>query len=145
MPSEEPGRARVYNRKSGAHGAGHVGWAFTVGRDWEVGAVEKGGYITPPFKAGFWTDVMADPNPRMLRLKYDSYKEFEVSLPSVASARNAEAEVGRRWFNIVIHNCMQDTYKVLTAYGAVLPSIDTRQSWRPNDWYRAVQGEQVIL
>ncbi|MHB8509267.1 MAG: hypothetical protein ACYDGR_11555 [Candidatus Dormibacteria bacterium] len=140
------GRARVYNRRSGAYGAGHVGWAFlVVGGDWETGAVERGGLITPPLAAGYWADVLPDPNPRMMRLNYDSYKEFEVAMPDMVAARLAEGKVQQRWFNLVRHNCMQDTYTVLTAYGAILPPMQKRWSWKPNDWYRAVPGELVRL
>ena len=140
------GRARVYNRRHGAHGAGHVGWSFLVtGGDWETGAVENGGLITPPLKAGYWADVLPDPNPRMMRLSYDSYKEFEVPMPNQAAARVAEGKVSRRWFNLVRHNCMQDTCTVLTAYGAILPPIEKRWSWKPNDWYRLLPGEVVPL
>ena len=142
----EQGRARVYNRRHGAHGAGHVAWAFLVEDGlWEVGAVEKGGTITPPGRSGYWSDVQVDPNPRMIGLNYNGYKEFEVAAPSVALARSVEADVSRRFFNLVIHNCMQDTYKVLTAYGALLPQIDKRWDFKPNDWYDLLTGELVRL
>ena len=70
-----------------------------------------------------------------------SYKEFEVLSPSIALARTAETEVSRRFFNLVLHNCMQDTYNVLTAYGANLPRIDKRWAFKPNDWYNLLSGE----
>jgi len=134
--------ARVYNRRTGAHGAGHVGWAFLIeDRLWETGAVERGGTITPPGKSGYWSNVMADPNPRMAALNYDTFKEFDVLSPSIALARSAEAEVSRRFFNLVLHNCMQDTYNVLSAYGANLPKINRRWDFKPNDWYDLLFGE----
>jgi hypothetical protein len=140
------GRARVYNRRHGARGAGHVAWAFLVEDAlWEAGAVEKGGTITPPGRSGYWSNVMEDPNPRMISLNYDSYKEFEVFSPSIALARTAEAEVSRRFFNLVLHNCMQDTNNVLTSYGANLPQINKRWDFRPNDWYDLLTGEFVRL
>lgn len=136
------GRARVYNRRVGAHGAGHVGWAFLAEDDlWEAGAVERGGTITPPGKAGYWSQVMVDPNPRMISLSYDSYKEFEVEVPSIALARAHEFKVMSRFFNLVLHNCMQDTYDVLTAYGALLPPINKRWDFKPNTWYNLLMGE----
>jgi len=136
------GLARVYNRRTGAHGAGHVGWAFQVEDGlWEAGAVERGGTITPPGRSGYWSLVMEDPNPRMFTLNYDSYKEFEVMSPSVPLARVEEAEVSRRFFNLILHNCMQDTYNVLKAYGANLPPINKRWDFKPNDWYNLLSGE----
>lgn len=136
------GQARVYNRRAGAHGAGHVGWCFLVEDDlWEVGAVERGGTITPPGRSGYWSLIMDDPNPRMFTLKYDSYKEFEVQSPSIPLARAEETEVSRRFFNLVLHNCMQDAYNVLTAYGANLPQIDKRWDFKPNDWYDLLTGD----
>src|SRR5947209_19397390 len=46
------GKARVYNRRTGAHGAGHVGWAFLDEQGfWDAGAVERGGLVTPPGKS----------------------------------------------------------------------------------------------
>jgi hypothetical protein len=136
------GRARVYNRRMGARGAGHVGWAFRVEDElWEAGAVERGGLVTPPGKSGYWSQVMVDPTPRMTSLSYDSFKEFEVEIPSISMARAREARVQTRFFNLVIHNCMQDTYDVLTAYGARMPQIDRMWDWKPNEWYNALQGE----
>jgi hypothetical protein len=84
---------------------------------------------------------MDNPNPRMFSLNYDSYKEFDVLDPSIAVARTEEAEVSRRFFNLVLHNCMQDTYNVLTGYGAALPQINKRWDFRPNDWYDLLTGE----
>ena len=140
------GRARIYNRKPGAHGAGHVGWAFRVEDDlWEAGAVERGGTITPPGKSGYWSQVMVDPNPRMISLSYDTYKEFEVEIPSVALARARQTRVQKRFFNLVLHNCMQDTHDVLTAYGALLPHIDKRWDSKPNDLYNLLLGELTRL
>lgn len=140
------GNARVYRRKRGARGAGHVGWAFrTDDGDWETGAVERGGFITPPIADGFWCDVLADPNPRMRTLGYDAYKEIEVSMPLVAAGRHAEGEVSRRWFSLVRHNCMNDTYRVLSAYGAGLPAINRLTDWKPNDWFQLLPGEEVLL
>ena len=136
------GRARVYNRRTGARGQGHVGWAFLVEDGlWEAGAVERGGTITPPGKSGYWSNVMPDPNPRMALLNYDTYKEFDVQSPSISSARVAEAEVSRRFFNLVLHNCMQDTYTVLVAYGAYFPKINKRWDFKPNDWYDLLAGD----
>ena len=40
---------------------------------------------------------------------------------------------------------MQDTYNVLTAYGAHLPQIDKRWDFKPNDWYDLLTGELVRL
>ncbi|MFN2465747.1 MAG: hypothetical protein ABR598_05710 [Candidatus Dormibacteria bacterium] len=138
----ERGKARVYNRRTGAHGAGHVGWAF-LDEDglWDAGAVERGGLITPPGKSGYWSNAMEDPNPRMLSLNYDTYKEFEVAPPSPTLARIAVGEVSRRFFNLVLHNCMQDTHNVLQAYGANMPKINKRWDFKPNDWYDLLQGD----
>jgi hypothetical protein len=136
------GSARVYNRRTGAHGAGHVGWAFLDEQGlWDAGAVERGGLITPPGRSGYWSNVMEDPTPRMRALNYDSYKEFEVNAPSPALARSTVGDVSRRYFNLVLHNCMQDTYNVLTAYGANLPQINKRWDFKPNDWYNLLMGE----
>ncbi|MGI8608085.1 MAG: hypothetical protein ACR2MY_02470, partial [Candidatus Dormibacteria bacterium] len=82
-----------------------------------------------------------DPNPRLSLLNYDTYREFDVQSPGVSAARAAEAEVSRRFFNLVLHNCMQDTYNVLVAYGAHLPKIDKRWDFKPNDWYNLLLGE----
>ena len=142
----EGGCARIYNRRSGARGAGHVGWAFLVERElWEAGAVERGGLVTPPGRSGYWSNVMADPTPRMVSLSYDSYKELDVAMPSIALARAHETEVERRFFNLVLHNCMQDTHDVLRAYGANLPVIDKRWDFRPNDWYDLCPGRLVRI
>jgi hypothetical protein len=146
MMALKEGRARVYNRRTGAHGAGHVGWAFLSDDGlWDVGAVERGGLVTPPGKSGYWSIVMEDPNPRMRTLNYDSFKEFPVAAPGIALARAAVGEVSRRFFNLVLHNCMQDTYNVLRAYGANPPQINKRWDFKPNDWYNLLMGEFVRL
>jgi len=140
------GRARIYNRRHGARGAGHVGWAFLVEDGlWEAGAVERGGLVTPPGRSGYWSNVMVDPTPRMISLGYDSYKEFEVSMPTIALARTREVEAERRFFNLVLHNCMQDTHDVLVAYGALLPPVERTWDFKPNDWYDLSPGELVRL
>jgi len=146
-PEPEPaGRARVYVRHSGAHGAGHVGWGYAVpSGNWAVGAVEKGGIITPPVNDGFWREEIIDPNPRMRDLVYNAYKEFEVTAPNPTAARQQEDAIDKRSFSIARHNCMNDTYDVLNAYGALLPDPDRIWAWRPNDWFREVGGELISL
>jgi hypothetical protein len=142
----DEGLARVYVRRLGAHRAGHVGWAFLLpGGWWEAGGVERGGVVTPPIADGFRSEELPDPNPRMSALDYDAYKELEVALPNVSAAREKELEIDQRLFTLLKHNCMNDTYDVLTAYGAVLPSPDPEADWKPNDWYRTLGGDERRL
>jgi len=110
-----------------------------------MGAVEKGGIITPPLKDGFWRHEIIDPNPRMRELRYNSYKEFGVTAPNPTAARQQEDAIDKRSFSIARHNCMNDTYDVLTAYGAPLPDPDRIWDWRPNDWFREVVGDLITL
>jgi undecaprenyl-diphosphatase len=113
--------------------------------NWEAGAVERGGIITPPLADGFWSEEMIDPDPRMRSLNYNAYKEFEVDSPNVTAAREQEAAVKRRLFSLARHNCMNDTHDVLSAYGGALPNPDNIADWRPNDWFRAAPGDLVTL
>ena len=140
------GRARVYVRHSGAHHAGHVGWGYLLpDGSWEVGAVERGGIITPPLKDGFWRGEFVDPTPRMRELRYDAYKEFDVGAPNPEAARAQEDVIDKRYFSLARHNCMNDTHDVLTAYGAKLPNPDRFWDWRPNEWFREIEGELIPL
>jgi hypothetical protein len=81
----------------------------------------------------------------MQALNYHTYKELEIASPNVAAAREQEAKVDRRIFSIARHNCMNDAFDVLTGYGAILPDPGNISNWRPNDWFRAVAGDESTL
>ena len=123
-----------------------MGWAFLLpDGQWEAGAVEKGGLVTPPVNDGFWCQPMADPNPRMVSLEYDAYKELAVPSGDVEAARRVEARIDRRYFVLVLHNCTNDTHDVLNAYGAHLPNPSDPGNWKPNDWFAKIPAPEVQL
>jgi hypothetical protein len=149
--------AVVFLRPGGASGLGHVGFGYDLldARNWLVGAVENPqGGNQPAGQTGFWCQCVPNAetamcNPTMFgaprgTLAYSAAKIVVVAEPRLDAAHAKLTEWQNRPFDVFGGNCMNCTYDVLTAYGAVLP--DPTQNpliWAPNSWFNAIDGEVV--
>lgn len=127
---------------------GHIGWAFECGDGtWNVGAVENPGhgFHTSASRMGWWSETVPDPVSTMRERNYDDYKLVEVHNPHVSSAQQKAQAVRRHSFNMVNHNCEDDAYEVLTAFGACLPYPGHPQNWTPMAWFHHIRGKSAPL
>lgn len=135
-------RAIIFLRRHAAHGAGHVGWAFTDETDtFNAGAVEnsRGTLHTPAAEIGLWSLRTRDPVEPMRARRYDEYKIIDVEQADPAYARSVVAWVRQQPYDIVGGNCMDFTYDVLRAYG--IPQLPVpAHHWEPDHWFAHVSG-----
>lgn len=134
--------ALVFVRSTGAHGIGHVGWAFSYGDGtFNTGSVENPLHTlrTNPLAMGFWTMRTRDPIEAMRARKYDGYKVIELESGDIMYAWQVVGWVAQKPYDLFGENCMNATYDVLRAYGVVhLPA--PAHHWEPNHWFHHVSG-----
>lgn len=135
-------RAVVFVRRTGAKGAGHVGWAFECGDGtFNVGSIENPRHSlrTRPSQMGFWAERIADPIAPMRSRAYTHFKLIDVAPANPGFAGQVVAWLGRRPYDLFGHNCMNATYDVLRAFGLKgLPA--PAHHWEPNHWFNHVRG-----
>ncbi|MEU5865329.1 hypothetical protein ABZ815_29465 [Nonomuraea sp. NPDC047529] len=145
---------------------GHVGWGFQVGRDEYVyGATENPTAqwkIDPGKDNGAWRGSGNLTTMREAFRKaegYSQYKCAEVSAWKESAARAAVSAAENGGYLILANNCMDHTYKILTAYGAALPNPGPREkrtytnlvhdanvpSWIPRLWFASIPWVQKSL
>ncbi len=159
-----PGEACVFQAPTGAdqtnHGItllGHVGWGYKIpGTDQYIyGATET-------IKD---TDIRRlDTTKKTWREQGDHAKMFAVfrsgshyahpgyytaakcttiKNSSVDAANKAVKDVEGKHYDLVGGNCMDDSYKILTAYGAELPWPSTH--WFPNKWFESIGWKKTTV
>lgn len=140
-------RALVFVRRSGAKGAGHVGWAFDCGDGtFSVGSIENPRHSlrTLPQQMGFWAVRTADPLAPMRQRAYTEYKLLEIEPASPGFAWRVVMWLSERPYEVFLHNCMDATYDVLRAYG--VPDLPVpAHHWEPNHWFNYVPGTSIAL
>ena len=140
-------RALVFVRRTGADGAGHVGWAFDCGDGtFNVGSIENPHHSlrTQPARMGFWAIEGRDPIEPMRQRAYTHFKLIEVDDSRPTFARQVVAWLGARPYDMFGHNCMNATYDVLRAYG-VAPLPAPAHHWEPNHWFDHIQGREYRI
>jgi hypothetical protein len=141
-------RAIIFLRRKGNLGVGHVGWAFEYpDGDWNVGSVENpcGSVYTPPSRIGWWARREREPFDAMRERDYTEYKLIHLDQGDTGAAEARAEEVGRKPYELVHANCEDDTYHVLTAYGARLPHPSQVTNWTPVAWFAHVPGDACPL
>lgn len=140
-------RAVVFVRRTGADGAGHVGWAFDCGDGtFNVGSIENPHHTlrTLPDQMGFWVVKERDPIEPMRQRAYTHFKLIEVGDSHPTFARQVVAWLGARPYDLFGHNCMNATYDVLRAFGAA-PLPAPARHWEPNHWFNHIRGREYRI
>ena len=135
--------AIVFVRQTGAHGAGHVGWAFDCGDGtFNTGSVENPAHTlyTAPQKMGFWTIRTRDPIVPMRKRAYNAFKVIDLADGNPTYAWQVVAWASRKPYDIFGCNCMNVTYDVLRAFGVPYLPVPAHH-WEPNHWFNHVQGQ----
>lgn len=155
-------RAYVFNRRNGAQGFGHVGWAF----QWNDGDFVCGATENPSGKEGgrgdgkgFWTCLypqsgvvhhfsIAHDLPAGHAPAYDTYKILDFTGGDAKKAWGTalwcKDQEFRLWPGIGTlpgrgRNCMDDAYDILAAFGVPNLPWPTSNPW-PNKWFDAIGG-----
>jgi len=140
-------RAIVFVRRSGAKGAGHVGWAFDCGDGtFGVGSIENPRHSlrTLPQQMGFWSVRTDNPFVPMRQRAYTEYKLLAIEPAEPGFAWQVVAWLSHQPYEVFYHNCMNATYDVLRAFGvAHLPA--PAHHWEPNHWFDHVPGPAIAL
>lgn len=140
-------RAIVFVRRTGAKGAGHVGWAFECSDGtFNVGSIENPRHSlrTKPGQMGFWAKSVHDPIAPMRRRAYTHFKLIDISQADPRYAQGVVAWLSRRPYDLFGHNCMNATYDVLRAFG-VGPLPAPAHHWEPNHWFNHVYGREYRI
>jgi uncharacterized membrane protein HdeD (DUF308 family) len=142
-------RAIIFVRHLGAHGLGHISWAFEWNNGWfNAGSVENsaGKPYAKPEEMGFWSVHTLDPIAAMERqvLPYDEYKVYFVTEPKPKDAWKTVVWESRQPYLVFRHNCNDIAYDILRAFG-VTELLDPVEGLVPNDWYDAQPGPSYII
>jgi hypothetical protein len=146
-----PGKACIVIRHSGAHHAGHIGWAFETSKDYYTfGAVED---KSSDGSAGWWrwgsrTDMLSAFQHRgHPGGPYDAIKCIEVAQPNPDSARDVASTMPDRskHYSLLTKNCLNATYDVIHAYGATRIPTPSGFDRAPNLYYKAFKGQETSL
>lgn len=139
--------ALAFNRRTGADGAGHSGWGFTLGDDtFLVGSVDNPPHTlyTRPAKMGFWAIRTRDPLGVASAHAYREAKVIELAYGAPEHAVRVAAWHSRKPYKLFGCNCMNVSYDVLRAFGtAHLPAPALH--WEPNHWFDHIQGERLLI
>ena len=142
-------RAIIFVRYAGAHGLGHVGWAFEWNNGWfNVGAMEneEGTPFTRPQEMGFWCAHTLAPIEDVQRrgMGYDAYKVLYVRRPRPKEAWRTVIWESRQPYTVLHHNCGDVVYDILRSYG-VGGLLDPVEEPAPNDWFDALPGRSYLI
>ena len=157
--------AVVFVRRRGGVRAGHVGWAWESHpvykntlraaelnaefprAQWYVGAVENWGawLIQRASRSSYWSTLVEDVFSSGLACEYDACKLIVVTDADPVNAKRVQEEVRKRGYRFLTNNCMNSTFRILSAFGAQLPNPNAFRNWRPNDWFDHIDGQMVVL
>ncbi|MBV9822224.1 MAG: hypothetical protein JO144_08270 [Actinobacteria bacterium] len=136
----------AFLRFNGAHDLGHVGYGFAIGNgEYTYGSVENTSgapVVLPGADNGAWVSSgsEADMRAAMRQRGYDTYLTWNIggTDPNAATAA-ANATFGEG-YSVIGDNCEDAVYRVLSAYGAQLPSPAGIGNASPNSWWQALEN-----
>ncbi|MGH7193015.1 MAG: hypothetical protein ACREJM_05695 [Candidatus Saccharimonadales bacterium] len=168
------GQAFVFINVKQAARFGHVGWGFALGygqdqyffgatdhlirhRWWNLGGWLAYSRVAPGAEVDWWGETgnrdqmmqsMSPPQASRQRyhIWYHYAKAIDVSQaqPEKALALAQALETGG--WSVTDNNCVQQSYRVLSAYGAELPPVSSNPlSWLPKPWFARIHGEIIRL
>lgn len=147
--SSAAGHACVVIRRSGARGAGHIGWAVEISHNrYLFGAVEgksPSGHLGWT-RTGSWGQML-QAFQRASAGRYDAIKCVDVARPNTGGASGVAGTMPTRSrnYHLFTNNCLRATYDVLRAYAT--PNLPTPSLWRiaPNFYYGSFGGREFPL
>jgi hypothetical protein len=158
-----PGEACVFQAPTGADKTnhritliGHIGWGYKIpGTDQYIYGATEGIDGSYPFGAPAVTWHEQGDRAKMFAAfysghdthpdYYDAAKCTTTKNSSVDAANEAVRVVEGKRYDLLGANCMNDSYDILTAYGAELPSPKTPWLWLPNKWFESIGWEKTAL
>jgi hypothetical protein len=169
------GLAYVFINYEQAATLGHVGWGFSLGLSGEdlfyFGSTDHlwphrwphgwwnlftlANYMHVPDKVNndWWADDGSERH--MLEtmraghhVRYHAYKVIEVRESFPQSARTLAESLRKTGWNVLFNNCVHQSHRVLSAYGATSQLPDPSRSTRhlvPRSWFKAIAADERVL
>ncbi len=161
----ETPNALVFVNPSIPMNAGHIGWGFKAGEGrYTYGSKEISGAIAIPagqpngmfFKTANFEQMLQDMKmggsqgpSRHPVFRYMLYKQVFVPNANPGAAQAAAEAASRDGYGLVGNNCMDNAYRVLTAYGLhddVIPNPSFNPGqWIPNNWFNDIKAPAQAL
>lgn len=140
------GKACVFVRVSGAHGLGHTGWGYQSSTStYTYGATENPSssmFVEAGGDIGYWKEsgsFTAMVNAMKTR-GYDEYTCTTVASRQPAAAAAEALVVSGGGYAAATNNCMDHTYRILTAYGVRFPAQPS-WNWAPRVWFDKITDD----
>lgn len=163
------GQAFVFINFEQAARFGHIGWGFHLGEDdyyfgstdhlwnrayplWHLPELIR--YMDVPAHENndYWAqrgtfDEMMHTMHRGKHVRYHTYKSIQVQHPDPLGAKALADEMRDKGWNVGLNNCVQQSYHILTKYGAVsLPNPKHILLYRfPKIWFAHIEGEAIQI
>jgi hypothetical protein len=161
------GAAYIFINLEQAAGFGHIGWGFHIAQGkhyfgstdhlwraeyplWHPLELIRYMNVAPSANIDFWSQVgtreeMLETMRHGAHLRYHLYKELPVSAPDPLRARALVDCADKCGWHVIFNNCVHQTYRILTAYGAELPSPNKLAHRFPKSWFESVPTQPVVL
>ncbi|HEY9717077.1 MAG TPA: hypothetical protein V6C69_06400 [Trichormus sp.] len=159
--------AFIFINEEQAVGFGHIGWGFHVGGEqycfgstdhlwrtrysyWHLPELIRYMDVAPKANNDFWShtgnfrEMMTDM--RVGRhVRYHQFKVVPVENPDPQGAIALAHSLKDEGWNVLLNNCVHQTYQVLTRYGAKLPDPYVLLNRFPKNWFGAISGDTIKL
>lgn len=162
------GLAYVFINVEQAVRFGHVGWGFALDESgskfvfgstdhlyrhpwWDLPGWLRYAHLAPGADTDWWIDtgsledmlrVMNQGHHSRYHIRYHIAKRIEVSHAQPDAAVEAAKRLEKEGWSIFVNNCIHQTHRVLTSYGASLPPpSQPLTNLIPKRWFAAVQGD----
>jgi hypothetical protein len=162
------GLAYVFINYAQAVRLGHVGWGFSLDEGetfcfgstdhlyhesfWNAPALIKYMHVSPDADTDFWfatgtRDEMLETMANGHHLRYHAYKVLPVNNCAPGDAKEVAAALEKGGWNVAYNNCVHQSHKVLTGYGAeCLPHPNVPMKHRiPRNWFNDIPTKRKLL
>jgi len=167
IPMHETESAFIFINVEQAVGFGHIGWGFHIGgQDYRYGSTDhlwRARYpywhlpevirymeVAPRANNDFWSrtgsyEQMMTEMRIGRHVRYHQFKVVPVENPAPQDAIEFAESVKDDGWNVLLNNCVHQTYNVLTKYGATLPDPYRLLNRFPKNWFAAIPGAPIKL
>jgi hypothetical protein len=163
----ETASAFIFINPDQAVGFGHIGWGFHVGGEqycfgstdhlwntrypyWHLPELIRYMDVAPNANNDYWSrtgdykELMTDM--RVGRhVRYHQFKVVPVEIPDPQAAIAFANSLEDEGWNVLLNNCVHQTYQVLTKYGAKLPDPNLFLNRFPKNWFAEITGYATEL
>jgi len=166
-PMSREGSAYIFINPDQAVGFGHIGWGFHIGGDrfyygatdhlwrarypyWYLPELIRYMDVAPDGSNDFWartgTYYQMMTEMRIGRhVRYHQYKVLPVLMSNPLLAHTHADKIKNAGWNVVLNNCVHQTYQIITKYGADLPSPYQLLNRFPKNWFESIPAEPLAL